>query len=192
MPPAAPADPPPDGAARPDRPTPSSGATAVGGAAPSGRTAAPRRVRVTAMSGQRRPGTPVRPARGVASRDLDEQTVLGDVYLRGLLRDQRRLAIGVLVALGLALGLLPALFAFAPDLAATRVPRLGVSLPWLVLGVAVYPALVLLARAYVRGAERTERDFTDLLSGRPVGRDRPRRLRRARRRRAGEPPAGRP
>ncbi|MDT3439632.1 MULTISPECIES: hypothetical protein [unclassified Pseudofrankia] len=123
----------------------------------------------------------MRATRGAASRDLDEQTVLGDIYLRGLLRDQRRLAIGVLVALGVGLGLLPALFAFVPDLAGTHVPRLGVGLPWLVLGVVVYPALVLVARAYVRGAERTESDFIDLLSGRPVGGDRPPPLARVRR-----------
>ncbi|OHV28794.1 hypothetical protein BCD49_37375 [Pseudofrankia sp. EUN1h] len=121
-----------------------------------------------------RPGTAVRPARGMASRDLEEQTVLGDVYLRGLLRDQRRLAIGVLVALGVVLGLLPALFALVPDLAGTRVPGLGVSVPWLVLGVAVYPTLVVVARAYVRAAEHTENDFTDLLSGRDeAGGERP-------------------
>ncbi|WP_051466129.1 MULTISPECIES: hypothetical protein [Pseudofrankia] len=110
----------------------------------------------------------------MASRDLEEQTVLGDVYLRGLLRDQRRLAIGVLVALGVVLGLLPALFALVPDLAGTRVPGLGVSVPWLVLGVAVYPTLVVVARAYVRAAEHTENDFTDLLSGRDeAGGERP-------------------
>ncbi|MBX6388696.1 MAG: hypothetical protein IRZ08_06810 [Frankia sp.] len=113
----------------------------------------------------------VRAARGPA-RDLDEQTVLGDVYLRGLLRDQRRLAAGVLASLLFALGVLPLLFVLVPEIASVRVPWLHLPLHWLVLGVAVHPVLIALAMSYVRGAERTERDFTTLLSdasGRPPG-----------------------
>ena len=37
-------------------------------------------------------------------------------------------------------------------------------LGWLLLGVLVYPALVALGWAYVRRAERNERDFADILS----------------------------
>ena len=40
---------------------------------------------------------------------------------------------------------------------------LGVPLPWLLLGVVVYPFLVLLGWLYVRRAERNERDFADLV-----------------------------
>ena len=37
-------------------------------------------------------------------------------------------------------------------------------LAWLLLGVVVYPWLVLLGWAYVRRAERNERDFAELVS----------------------------
>jgi hypothetical protein len=127
---------------------------------------APRRVRVTAPPTASARAT-VRPARGAAGRDLDEHTVLGDVYLRGLLREQRRLAGGVLALLGLALGPLPVLFALFPGLASVRVA--GLELPWLVLGAAVYPLFIAVGWWYVRGAERTERDFTVLLSDREPG-----------------------
>jgi hypothetical protein len=40
---------------------------------------------------------------------------------------------------------------------------LGLPLPWLLLGVLVYPALVLAAWLYVRQAERNERDFSELV-----------------------------
>ena len=39
----------------------------------------------------------------------------------------------------------------------------GVPLPWLILGVGVYPVLVLLGWRYVRRAERTERAFARLV-----------------------------
>ena len=49
---------------------------------------------------------------------------------------------------------------------------LGMPLSWLVLGMLVYPLLVLLGWIYIRRAERNERDFAELLSevgpGQPV------------------------
>ena len=45
---------------------------------------------------------------------------------------------------------------------------LGVPLPWLLLGVVVYPVLVVTAWFYVRQAERNERDFSELVSERTV------------------------
>ncbi|SLJ82485.1 integral membrane protein [Mycobacteroides abscessus subsp. abscessus] len=38
----------------------------------------------------------------------------------------------------------------------------GIRLPWLLLGVAVYPALFLIGRLYVALAERNEADFLDV------------------------------
>src|SRR2546421_362299 len=40
---------------------------------------------------------------------------------------------------------------------------IGVVLPWVLLGVAAYPFLFAVGWAYVHLAERTERDFTDLV-----------------------------
>jgi hypothetical protein len=114
----------------------------------------PERVRVT---GPPRRRTPV--ARTV---DIDTETRLGGVYLGSLLREQLRLALRILAALALSVGSLPLVFHLAPGLA--DVHLLGVPLPWLLLGVAVYPFLLFLGWRFVRRAERIERDFAELLS----------------------------
>ncbi|WP_240641483.1 DUF485 domain-containing protein [Nocardioides ferulae] len=80
-----------------------------------------------------------------------------------LLREQLRLAIRVLLALTLGLGSLPLLFHLAPEVTDWRL--FGVPLPWLVLGVAVYPFLLALGWYYVRRAERNEQHFAELLEG---------------------------
>jgi hypothetical protein len=115
----------------------------------------PRRVRVTSprMNASRR--APARPA----VREIDEQTRLGEVYMRSLLRSQLRLALSVLAATAVLLGGLPFLFAVAPPVARAHV--LGVPLPWLLLGVLSYPMLWLAARYHVRHCERLEAEFTD-------------------------------
>ena len=64
------------------------------------------------------------------------------------------------------IGSLPLVFHLVPGLADVDV--IGMPLPWLLLGVVVYPVLVLLGWRYVRSAERNERDFADLVErGRP-------------------------
>jgi hypothetical protein len=114
------------------------------------------RVRVTGPARRRTPAA--------RTRDIDAETRLGGIYMRSLLREQLRLAAGVLVALALTLGLLPLLFHLVPDL--TGVQVLGLPLPWLLLGVLAYPLLVLLGWLYVRRAERNERDFAELMGER--------------------------
>jgi uncharacterized membrane protein (DUF485 family) len=94
--------------------------------------------------------------------DIDDETRLGGMYMGSLLREQLRLALGLLTVLALTLGLLPLLFHLLPGLAGVHV--LGVPVAWLLLGVLVYPALVLLGWVYVRRAERNERDFAELVS----------------------------
>jgi hypothetical protein len=124
------------------------------GSAPAER---PRRVRVTSprVGASRR--LPYRPA----TREIDEQTGIGEAYMRSLLRSQLRLALSVLAATAALLGGLPLLFAFAPSVALARV--VGVPLPWLLLGGLAYPVLWLAARYYVRQAEHNEAEFTDVL-----------------------------
>jgi hypothetical protein len=106
-------------------------------------------------------------ARGYSARaraaDLHAQPQLGQVYVRSLVRNQLRLALGVLAVLAAVLGGLPAAFALLPGLRTADV--LGVRLAWLLLGVVAYPLLVGAAFFHVRHAERVERDFTDLLAG---------------------------
>lgn len=95
------------------------------------------------------------------AREIDEQTRLGDVYMLSLIRSQRRLAVTVCAGVALLLVGTALLGALAPDFVRVRI--LGVPLPWLVLGVLVYPALIGLGWYTVRSAERTERTFLDLV-----------------------------
>jgi hypothetical protein len=96
-----------------------------------------------------------------ALAELKEQTEVGEVLLRSLTRAQLMLAVRIFAVFGFFLLGLPALFATHPGLVDFRV--LGLPLPWLVLGAAVYPLLVLLALLYVRQAERNERDFVEFI-----------------------------
>ena len=86
---------------------------------------------------------------------------MGDLLVRSLMRAQLALALRLRAVLATLLGGLPLLFALAP---ATRTAQvLGLPLPWLALGVLVYPALLAGGLLHVRLAERHERDFVDLV-----------------------------
>lgn len=93
--------------------------------------------------------------------EIAEQTLVGEALVRGLIRTQLAIALRCAGVVAVGLGGLPLLFAAAPEVAGTR--PFGVSLPWLLLGVAAYPFLFLVGWAYVHLAERTERDFVDLV-----------------------------
>jgi hypothetical protein len=116
--------------------------------------ARPTRVRVTGPPRRRH-------APAARTGDIDEQTPLGDVFIASLLREQLALAVRILGLLVLTVGSLPLLFRLVPGLADVDV--LGLPLAWLLLGVLVYPWLLLLGRRYVRRAERNEHDFVLLL-----------------------------
>jgi len=120
---------------------------------------APRRVRVVSPRSRAAHASAPRPV----SREIGEQTVVGEVYMASLVRTQLRLALGVLLIFTVLLGGLPLLMALEPGLADTDV--LGVPLHWLLLGVLVHPALIIGAVLYVRRAERNEHDFADLVEG---------------------------
>ena len=96
-----------------------------------------------------------------ARRALDEQDVVGDLLVRSLVRAQLGLAVRLGAVLAGLLGGLPLLFAVVP--ASRDQTVLGIALPWLLLGVLVYPVLCLGGWLYVRLAERNERDFVDLV-----------------------------
>ena len=104
----------------------------------------PTRVRVTGPP--RRRASVVRTA---GSREIDAGTEVGAVYMRSLLREQRRLAVRVL------------LFRAWPGLADERL--LGVPIAWILLGVLVYPWLVFLGWSFLRQAEQNESDFEALV-----------------------------
>ncbi|HET8988305.1 MAG TPA: hypothetical protein VFN43_07315 [Humibacillus sp.] len=96
--------------------------------------------------------------------EIDAQTRLGEVYITSLMRSQLRLAVGVLLALALTLGVLPLLFHLVPAIG--RLDVLGIPLPWLLLTVVASTEIIALGWLYVRQAERNEENFSDLLEGR--------------------------
>jgi hypothetical protein len=93
--------------------------------------------------------------------ELADQTELGDVLIRSLIRAQLGLALRVFAVFAAVLGGLPLLFALVP--AAGRAEIGGLPAPWLLLGIAAFPLLVLLGLVYVRQAERNEREFAELV-----------------------------
>jgi hypothetical protein len=95
------------------------------------------------------------------SAEVAEQTEVGEVLLRGLVRAQLGLALRLAGLVVVLLGVLPLVFAVVPALGEVSV--LGVRLPWLLLGVLAYPFLWLVGWAHTRLAERTEQDFADLV-----------------------------
>lgn len=111
------------------------------------------RVRVT--------GPPRHPRRPPTRPGLDTETPLGSLYAGSLVRAQRAAAVRSLLLLVLTVGALPLLFHLVPDLVEVHV--LGAPLPWLVVGVATYPVLLLLGWRHLRRTERIERDFADLV-----------------------------
>lgn len=96
-----------------------------------------------------------------ARQEIDEETGVGEVYIRSLVRTQLRSALAVVVLLVVGVGSLPLAFALLPDLAGLHLGP--VPLPWLVLGVLVYPVLLLVGWGYVRRAEAAESDFATLV-----------------------------
>jgi len=119
-----------------------------------------KRVRVTSprMGAPRR--GPVRPV----TIDIDEQTRLGELYMTALVRAQWRLSMKVLASGTVMIGGLPLLFLFVPATLAVHVGP--IPLPWLILGVLVYPAVWLTGHYYVRRSEQIEREFTELVARR--------------------------
>lgn len=111
------------------------------------------RVRVT--------GPPRRRPQVARAGEVDADTRLGGVYVGSLLREQLWLAVRTLALLVLTVGLVPVVFHLAPGLAEVRVGPVPIA--WLVLGVATYPLLLLLAWRYVRRAERNEAAFAELM-----------------------------
>lgn len=114
------------------------------------------RVTVTSPRAASRRTEPVSPR-----HEVDEQTEVGMVYLRSLMRVQLRLSLFFLGGLLAVTAGVPLACRLDPGISDLTVA--GIPLPWLLLGVLAYPALWLVGRAYVRMAERAEREFTDLV-----------------------------
>lgn len=95
--------------------------------------------------------------------ELQEQTDVGDVLVRGLVRAQLGLALrlaALVVGAVTALAMLGSAFP-----AFTAVSMFGVRLNWLILGALIYPTLYGVGRLYIRLAEQGERDFVRIVDG---------------------------
>ncbi|TDD32238.1 DUF485 domain-containing protein [Actinomadura sp. KC06] len=103
----------------------------------------------------------VRRPRYPVTREIDEQTGLGEAYMRSLVRTQLRLAMRLCLVLAAVVAGLPLLFAVFPEVREQEV--LGAPLPWVVLGGLIYPWFVACGWWYVRQAERNEDDFAELV-----------------------------
>lgn len=102
-----------------------------------------------------------RPLAGGELRDLEEQTPVGEIFLAALLRRQLALSLRVAATLVAVLGVQPLVAWLWPAYGQLQV--FGIPLPWLVLGAASYPVMIALGLYYVRGAERIDDEFSELL-----------------------------
>ncbi len=117
----------------------------------------PDRIRITHPRTDAARRMPNRPP----SREIDEQTDIGELYMTSLIGSQRALAVGVcLVVFTFLLGI-ASIAAVFPHWGDIRL--FGISLPWVVLGFAVYPVLICLAAYLVRQSDRNEDAFVDLM-----------------------------
>jgi hypothetical protein len=91
---------------------------------------------------------------------LEDQTSVGEVLVRQLVRVQLILSIRLMLLTVVVLAGIPLLF-LMPSLGTVTV--LGLRLPWLLLGFAVYPFFVAVAWSYNRSADRNEQDFADMV-----------------------------
>lgn len=96
-----------------------------------------------------------------AAHEIDAQTDIGEIYMASLLRSQRRLALVTCAAVVVVLGGIALVAAVTSRYGSWRL--FGLPVPWLVLGLAVYPVLIGLGWHAVRGAERNESAFTELV-----------------------------
>lgn len=109
----------------------------------------PQRVRITAPRRDE-----VRPAPATPAVDTSA------LYVRTLIRSQRRLAIVCAVAFIVVLLAVPLLFVLVPTLDESTVG--GVPVSWIVLGAGFFPVLIAIAALYVRTATRNEARYRSL------------------------------
>jgi hypothetical protein len=92
-------------------------------------------------------------------KEVQEGTAIGDLLRTELIGSQLSVALRFAAVAGLSIGLLPLLFVLFPAVGQAEV--LGLRLPWLLLGVLVYPFLLALGWWHTRTAERVEQSFAD-------------------------------
>lgn len=103
-----------------------------------------------------------RGARIVRTRvEVQEHTEVGDAMVRSLVRAQLWLSVRLALLTLAVLFSIPLLALLVPAFGESTL--FGVRLPWIVLGVLVYPLLIGVGWIYIRQAERIEHQFVELV-----------------------------
>ena len=92
-------------------------------------------------------------------KDVQEGTAVGELLRRDLIRSQLKVTLRFALLTVFVLGSLPAVLVLLPEVGRSHV--LGLRVPWLLLGLLVYPFLVGVAWRYTRVADRVEQSFAD-------------------------------
>ncbi|WP_167050674.1 DUF485 domain-containing protein [Salinibacterium sp. ZJ77] len=111
----------------------------------------PTRVRVTAPRAGTEPPVPA------PTTEASDPSAL---YIRSLIRSQRRLGIVCAVAFGVVLMAVPTVFTLLPWLDEARVGAVPAS--WIVLGAGLFPVILAIAALYERAANRNEARYRSL------------------------------
>ena len=98
-----------------------------------------------------------RPVRTI--KEVQEGTAVGELLRRNLIRSQLMVTLRFAALTVFVLGTLPAVLTLLPEVG--RFHLLGVRVPWLLLGLLMYPFLVGVAWRYTRVADRVEQNFAD-------------------------------
>ncbi|MGH3933034.1 MAG: hypothetical protein ACRDTF_24015, partial [Pseudonocardiaceae bacterium] len=106
------------------------------------------------IGGGRGPSRVVRPL-----DDVEQLTEAGEEMVGELVRTQLTLALTLMVFTAMVLGAIPLVFLLVPSLGTTSI--FGLRLPWLLLGLAVYPLFIAVAWFYNHRADRNEQKFIE-------------------------------
>ncbi len=101
------------------------------------------------------------PHRTSVSDEVAQQSDVGELMVRSLIRSQLRLALVVTAGFIASLLLCWGLVRWIPTFSDANV--LGIPVPWLVLGVGVYPVIGTCAWLYVKAATKNENQYRDLV-----------------------------
>jgi hypothetical protein len=93
--------------------------------------------------------------------EVEEQTGVGEMLVRDLIRAQFSAAVWLSIVLALTVGALPVLFYYVPELG--DISLVGIRLPWLVLGAGVNLFLIGIGWIYVKLADRNEQTFMNIV-----------------------------
>lgn len=98
------------------------------------------------------------------TREAAEESDVGQVFVRSLIRSQLRLALVVAAGFLLILLAFPLMLGLVPGLAESKIA--GIPFGWILLGAGIYPVIGFSAWLYIRTATRNEARYRDLAEDR--------------------------